>query len=254
MPHGSALLMLTLLLSACSSDGAPSPGDEARDASVADAAQLADGGAPGLDAASADAAPVDLRPATSLDRFATRVVSFVPGPCAGFGADRMPNTVLGPPEGGGTLQGGLDVLSLGTGGTIVLSFEANPIVNGPGPDLLVFENPFYRGGDPADAFVEPAEVSVSDDGASWKVFACDAAKAPFAGCAGIAPVLSASTNTRPATDPAQAGGDAFDLETTGLTRARFVRIVDRTHEACGAGGRTNGFDLDAVASVHAERP
>lgn len=210
-----AFLTFTLLITACGSDGAPAAGDAVRDAAATDAASQTDGGGAPVDAALGDAAPRDLRPEVRLDRFATRVVSFVPGPCAGFGADRMPGTVLGPPEGGGTLQGGLDVLSLGTGGTIVLSFEANPIVNGPGPDVLVFENPFYRGGNPADAFVEPAEVSVSDDGASWKVFACDAAKAPFAGCAGIAPVLSASTNARPATDPTQAGGDAFDLEGPG---------------------------------------
>ena len=42
--------------------------------------------------------------------YATDVVSFTPGPCAGFGADRSPNPALGAPQGGGELMGGLDVM------------------------------------------------------------------------------------------------------------------------------------------------
>jgi hypothetical protein len=52
------------------------------------------------------------------------------------------------------------------------------------------------------------------------------------------------------TDPAVAGGDAFDLAEVGLPRARFVRIRDGgTSDYAGVSG---GFDLDAVAVVNGE--
>jgi len=107
------------------------------------------------------------------DRFVTRVVSFAPGECAGFGAEKLPDVVLGPPEGGGTSQGGTDVVSLGRLGTIVLGFEPNAIVDGPGPDFVVFENAFYVSGDPKLGIAKDlAEVSVSEDGITWTPFPC----------------------------------------------------------------------------------
>jgi hypothetical protein len=42
-----------------------------------------------------------------------------------------------------------------------------------------------------------------------------------------------------------------------MTHARYVKIVDKTLEACPDAGPkpdTNGFDLDAIAIVHAELP
>ena len=78
--------------------------------------------------------------------YLTKVVSFTPGTCAGFGSDQMPGIVLGPPKGGGNAKGGLDVVSLGTGGTIIVSLEPNAIVDRPGVDFIVYENAFYPGG------------------------------------------------------------------------------------------------------------
>jgi len=98
------------------------------------------------------------------DRFASGVVSFEPGECGGFGVPGLPEIVLGPPVGGGTLLGGLDVVSLGRGGSIVLSFGPTEIIDGPGADFVVFENAFFAGGDPEQPFAELAEVSVSQDG------------------------------------------------------------------------------------------
>jgi len=40
----------------------------------------------------------------------------------------------------------LDVLSLGSGGEIVLGFASKSSSTVPGPDLIVFENPFWPGG------------------------------------------------------------------------------------------------------------
>ena len=56
----------------------------------------------------------------ACDPFADHVVSFTAGTGAGFGEDSLPAIVLGPPVGGGATHGGTDVVSLGSGGTIVL--------------------------------------------------------------------------------------------------------------------------------------
>ena len=190
----------------------------------------------------------------SAGRFATSVVSFTPGRCAGFGAESMPGIVLGPPRGGGSAKGSLDVLSLGTGGEIVLSFAPSVVVDGEGPDLIVFENAFLPAGD-TRPYAEPGEVSVSEDGVTWKTFACTATAPLWGTCAGWHPVLSTPESGISPFDPTVAGGDAFDLADVGLARARFVRIKDRTTQRCASQGpNINGFDLDAIAAIHAEDP
>jgi hypothetical protein len=191
-------------------------------------------------------------PAEAGPAFATRVVSFTPGRCAGFGSSEMPGIVLGPPKGAGDAKGSLDVVSLGNGGEIVLSFEPRAIVDGDGADFIVFENAFYPAGDREKPYAEPAEVSVSEDGTTWVSFPCTATAAPYGACAGWHPVLSSPESGISPTDPSAAGGDAYDLASVGLTTARFVRIKDKTAQRCtSTGPDTNGFDLDAVALVHA---
>lgn len=195
--------------------------------------------------------------ACSADReagpFASSVEEFVPTESGGFGSEGLPDVVLGPPVGGGTSSGSTDVLSLGCGGSIVLGFTGAGIEDRPGPDLIVFENAFVpSGGGPP--FVEPGEVSVSEDGETWATFACvvEGEDAPL-GCAGLTPVLSSPDNGIDPTDPSAAGGDAFDLADLGVSRARYVRIVDRTEEYYGStlwcSPPKGGFDLDAVSVV-----
>lgn len=192
------------------------------------------------------------------DRFVTGVVSFMPGDCAGFGAGGMPGVVEGPPIGGGTDDGSLDVVSLGNGGSIVLSFGANAIVDGPGPDFLIFENPFeVAGGDPSSVNAERGEVSVSDDGATWTTFPCTATMYPYGMCAGWHVVNSSPSDGISPVDPMAAGGDPFDLKDLGLTHARFIKIRDLSSESCPPPPNNvikNGFDLDGVAIVNAETP
>jgi hypothetical protein len=182
-------------------------------------------------------------PATTT---ASCVLFFHPGPGAGFGQDRFPEIVFGPPHGAGKKAGSTDVLSLGTDGEIALGFGAGAIDDGEGDDFIVFENAFYAGGNPAYPFQELGEVSVSTDGETWTAFPCT--RSPWIGCAGRHPVESNPKNGISAFDPAVAGGDAFDLAAIGVTSARFVRIQDR-HGTRGADG-TTGFDLDAIAVVH----
>ena len=192
----------------------------------------------------------------AADRFVTTVVSFTPGPCAGFGEAGMPGIVEGPPQGGGAMKGSLDVVSLGVAGEIVLAFTPNAIVDGPGADFIVFENAFDIGGDPAKPYAEPGEVSVSDDGATWATYPCTATSYPYGQCAGWHAVDSAPGNGISPVDPGAAGGEAYDLADVGLTHARYVRIRDRSGQTCPDAGGSNadGFDLDAIAIVNAEIP
>jgi hypothetical protein len=174
------------------------------------------------------------------DAFADRVVSFTPGACAGFGQDELPGIVLGPPHGAGEHAGSLDVLSLGEGGEIVLAFDDVALEDRAGPDLLVFENAFV-------GWPETGFVAASEDGEAWSEWPCDPddAEGGYPGCAGVHPVFADGVDD--ATDPALAGGDAFDLADLDMTGARFVRIRDSGRNACAAD--TGGFDLDAMAVV-----
>lgn len=182
---------------------------------------------------------------TKPDPFADRVVSFEPGANAGFGANRMPDIVLGPPHGRGDRAGSLDVVSLGREGVIVLAFDDIGLVDGPGPDLLVFENAFAGS-------IETAFVAVSDDGETWHEWPCDPVNVTggFPGCAGVTPVYSSPDNGIEPTDPEAAGGDAFDLAELGIERARYVRIRDSGMNSYE--GQSGGFDLDAVAVINGE--
>jgi hypothetical protein len=178
------------------------------------------------------------------DPFADSVVSFQPGKAAGFGEDELPDVVLGAPAGVDSGVPSLDVLSLGAEGVIVLGFEDVALVDGDGVDLLVFENPM-------EAWHETGIVGVSDDGETWTEWPCahDDEEGDFPGCAGVGVVYAGPEGADP-TDPAEAGGDAFDLADLGVARARFVRIRDSGANVYD--GDSGGFDLDAVAVVNGE--
>jgi hypothetical protein len=174
----------------------------------------------------------------SPNPFASSIVSYSPGDDAGFGQQSLPNIVLGPPLGAGENSGSLDVLTLGDNGEIVLGFDI-PITDGPGADIIVFENPFI-------GWPETGIVSASQDGEEWFVWPCDPSLSPdpASGCAGVTPSLSHPDNCIDATDPSVAGGDSFDLADIGLTSAQFIRVQDSGANTSG------GFDLDAVSIVH----
>lgn len=179
--------------------------------------------------------------------FATRVVSFEPGEGATFGHNQLPDIVLGPPVGAGDMAGSTDVVSLGRGGRICLGFDDVTVIDGPGVDLLVFENPFIVSGT-TEVWSELGEVSVSEDGREYRTFPCVREGPPHPGCAGWNPVYARPDNGISPHDPRHAGGDGFDLAVVGLTRVRFVCIRDLATR--GLAPPATGFDLDAVAAVH----
>jgi hypothetical protein len=209
----------------------------------------------------------------TADPFADRVVSYHIGDGGGSGEQALPAIVLGPPHGAGAFLGAAaaETLSLGLGGEITLEFTDNLIVDRPGPDFTVFENPFLvRGLTTLAPYAEPGTVAVSDDGVTWTTFPCHLDEPPYyPGCAGVYPVFAnagdpnAPSPLVPTTVPIQdlvdipidaftpppgSGGDSFDLADVGLAQVRFVRIQagDRDRRL----GGLSGFDLDAIAAVH----
>ena len=206
-----------------------------------------------LDGGAQDASTaVDAGRDTSGLPYAREVVRFTPGPGAGFGQDDLPSVVLGPPSGKGTSVGSTDVLSLGVGGEIVLGLGTQVLLDGPGPDLVVFENAFWANGRADSVFAELGEVAVSTDAVSWRTFRCGAGReegrASWPGCAGWSPTAAYDAFVEVPLEPARTGGDVFDLAEVGLEEARYVRVRDLSTEGAGP---TAGFDLDAVGLVHA---
>lgn len=197
-----------------------------------------------------------------------------------------PDVIFGPPTGSTPgISGSLDVLNIGVGGEIIVKFTNNILVDGPGPDFTIFENPFYRtdtGGSPEfeKVFSEPAYVSVSDTGTTWVTFQTDYTgpfplpggthpdPAWFSGFAGIQPVFSSPSNGIDPLDPLVSGGDVFDLADVAVEAAalginlqniQFIRITDViVGTGTDSGGDTipaapaavNGFDLDAIAALN----
>lgn len=216
-------------------------------------------------------------------RLPVAVVSFDPGTNAGFGQDHFPDNVLRGPDGGDNppfvpQASPMELLSLGEGGSIVLDFGTEPILDGPGADFIVFENVFINLANGAP-FAECGIVAVGNDPnalvefpfrfeppAGWNPaspYALPFFEENYVGLAGTRPTLATPTNGIDPADPAAAGGNAFDLADVGLTHARYVRITDPGRPGT-AGARTgtngleifdaalpgNGFDLDTVVAIH----
>lgn len=168
----------------------------------------------------------------------------------GWNHDKMPEVVLGPPK------GSFDTVSLGCEGSLTVGFVDPPLTDGPGADLIVFENPF------APSFPEPLKVEVSDDACTWHEFPCN--PVTLQGCGGVSVVKALPKSGIDPTDPEVAGGDAFDLADIGVARARFVRVTsvsreywlakEQTEKWCDPSSLTTGkggSDVDAFAFVHA---
>lgn len=172
---------------------------------------------------------------------------------------KKPAQALGKAEGTAS-----NIVSLGNGGSIVLTFDA-PISNGTGADFAVFENAF------GDTFLELAFVEVSSDGVHFFRFQT---------ISYTPNKVSAFGSTDPTNIEGFAGkyragfGTPFDLDllkgNTGLdvdsvTHIRLVDVIGDGRELDDfptAFGRRHpiydpykttgsaGFDLDAIAVLH----
>lgn len=144
-------------------------------------------------------------------------------------------------RGGGERAQSLDVYSVPPREHLVLGWDGQRLVDGPGPDLVVFENPFDYG-DTGARFMDPTVVEVSADGETWVAFPFDyvaddeSTYSPqpesWSGFAGITPVRL-NEDTLPL-DPFDdgAGGDRFDLaalpDDVRQAGVRFVRLSAAT--------------------------
>jgi hypothetical protein len=224
--------------------------------------------------------PAAARAQATSDCFADRIAAFTIGTVSSPPATNtwQPGIVLGPPGDATPTTGSLSVMSIGKGGQITLEFTDNLIVDGPGPDLIIFENPFFCTSVPLTAdddysvFAEPGIVEVSADGVDYRMFPYDSTAlaqvttvctdksllAQLIGLMGITPSFTGNW-TQP-DDPlvfdtsapggvSGHGGDAFDLATVGLASARFVRITDPSLPI-GIPGPSDGLDLDAIVALH----
>lgn len=180
-----------------------------------------------------------------------------------FGSDvedtfRDPQRALGPAQGDG-----VDVVSLGRGGSIVLRFDPM-ISDGPGPDFAVFENGF------GDAFLELGFLEVSSNGTDFVRF--DTA---YLGNEPLGPYeLHATTDVGQLAGKYRQGfGTPFDLRAlvnrpevrsgvVDLSAVGYVRVVDVVGDGSATDSFGNsiydpypttgsaGFDLDAIAVLN----
>ncbi len=203
--------------------------------------------------------------------YATKVVAYDTNNQAGGGIFK-PTNALGAPVASSTA-----VHSLGVGGFLTLGFAVT-ITDGPGADLLVFENPFAIAN--GQIFAEAVFVEVSSNGTDFARFPTRY-QGPatsggsfatgwagwYAGFGGIKP----SNGGQPGVDNfdvVQAGGDAFDLadlrnhrlvlnnkvDLRKITQVRLVDVVAGTSK--DSAGRTiqdptaGSADINAVAALH----
>jgi len=214
--------------------------------------------------------------------YAVDVPEAVPGPAGGGD----PFIMLGPPEGQGWYEASSDVYQLGIGGHVVLELD-KPAIDGPGVDLIVYENPFTVLGTVWTNWVEAMTVEVSTDGSSWAAFPTSftgpvgpyldgttflgADANWYRGFAGVMPVAA---NEDDCVDPmhvVRGGGDAYDLAELAdhplvlsgeleLDDVRFVRLTDveagvdldsSGHVVWDCGFPSGASaDVDAVAAVN----
>lgn len=211
--------------------------------------------------------------AAGADPCADELINFQKGSDGGWVQSGLvlPEVVLGVPQGGSKFSQSLDVLSLGSGGTLTLGFLDNIIVDLPGDDFRVFENAFHNS--PSVIFREAAYVEASADGTTFYRFPVthsDGTPATPAelqanpvfdslgllGLAGLRPGLSHPDNGIDPRSP-NAGGDGFDLATIGLSEARYIRVVDAGDSINDEGNNfpivgqgKAGADIDTIVAVN----
>ncbi len=155
-----------------------------------------------------------------------------------------------------------DIVSLGRGGEITMTFDA-PVIDGAGYDFAVFENSF------SDTFLELAFVEVSSDGSNFYRFPNNSlTQSPVGGFGNVDPtdVYQLAGKYR------QGYGTPFDLDMLNYAgydlnnldfgNIRWVKIIDIVGDGSvkDTYGYTiydpyptygsAGFDLDAIGVIH----
>lgn len=161
-----------------------------------------------------------------------------------------PDKALGPASGDP-----LDIVGLGRGGIIEFAWTV-PLLNGPGPDLAVFENSF------SDRFLELAYLEVSSDGEHWQRFPSRSQTASPVGSFGVMDPTKLSGLAGKYRARFGTGFDFSDLppkDEVDPEAIRYVRLIDVVGDGSAEDSRGNpiydpfptfgsaGFDLDGLA-------
>lgn len=170
-----------------------------------------------------------------------------------------PDVALGP-----ATSNHVDVVSLGNGGALALTFE-QPIVNGPGPDFAVFGNSLWP-----TQFLELAYVEVSSDGAHYVRFentSLTPTNVPFIHAFMDPTLINGLAGKYPV-----GFGVPFDLDELepvaelDVNSIRFVRLVDSVGDGTATDSVGNiiydphptqgsaGFDLEALGVLNQQGP
>ncbi|MBQ6268602.1 MAG: T9SS type A sorting domain-containing protein [Bacteroidetes bacterium] len=169
----------------------------------------------------------------------------------------FPMNIFGPPSSTATKYVPAatedEVCSLGKGGEIIVGCKNHYIVNGEGVDFIIFENVLVNTAN-TKVFVEPAIISVSQDGENFVEFPFNSNT--FEGLAG----LNWTNGGADPFDYSVSGGDGFDLSILGLDTISYIKIkdtaliastLDKSHRYYSPIGMLSGFDLDAISIVYA---
>lgn len=210
-------------------------------------------------------------------------------PAIGAWASGWINEVRGPKDianpGGGTVSAGSpanvlgpvtcsigDTISLGDGGALTLTFD-DPVFDGPGDDLVVFENGFFSG---LGVFAELGFVEVSTDGVTFARFpGVSLTAGPVASYDPIDPTdVFYLAGKHPGGNQVPCEGTGFDLSdlsshpdvlsgAVDLTEINYVKVVDvigngSTRDSLGnpiydpypTDFSNGGFDLQAVGVIN----
>ncbi len=158
------------------------------------------------------------------------------------------------------------IVSLGDGGHITLTF-AEPIFDGPGFDLAVFENSF------SDTFLELAAVEVSSNGADFARFPATSLTQITAQVASFGSLDATDLDNLAGKyrggfgtpfDLAQLAGVSPNVDVSSISFVRIVDVVGSINPVFGTldslGNLVNdpyptvfssgGFDLDGVGAIH----
>ncbi len=180
-----------------------------------------------------------------------------------------PSNATGYPE------SNMSVVSLGDGGTALLTFE-KPIADGPGYDFAVFENGFLSSEPPFDYYLELAFVEVSSDGVHFVRFPASTQVQDTLQIGTYGQINPDDIHNLAGKYPVDYG-TPFDLadlkDSAGLNRDSivYVRIVDvvgdinpafASYDAMGniindpwpTPFWTGGFDLNGVGVIHEASP
>jgi len=202
----------------------------------------------------------------SVHKDANSIVAWASGAVLQLGYLQVNDTALGKPTVGdvssalGPFNG--DIVSLGDGGVITLSFD-NPILNNEGFDFAVFENGFKVG---LSYYLELAHVEVSEDGVNFIRFPSESLTDTGFQTDNFGYIESEKIYNLAGKHQAPYG-TLFDLQEVGLNQINYVRLIDVIGSVNDSFGTRDskgrlindpfpspfpscGFDLDAVAVVN----